>query len=420
MTNQPFALGIRICLTIALLFSTYAAIRQGIGAYYFRRGRPEDVQNAIRLDPQDPEYPDASASLIHFYSDGPQADVILQLYETSVRLSPYDARYRVDLGSAYDWAGRPNDALNAFTRALELFPNSPDLYWKFANFQIRQGRILEGLHALRKVLLDGTIPDKQVFVLAARATRDGQAILNEMLPPRAPMLIDYLNYQLEAGRIDAAKQTWGRLVELHQPFAVRQAFPYLDALIERRDLDALATAWGVLCQRFPSEIQPRMTEGNLITNGTFQSGILNGGLDWRITPVEGVNVSFAPQLPEGHPSLRIEFDGTRNFDYAAILQIVPVKPSRKYLFSARFRLDGITTDSGPRFEIFDLDDTSRLFVSTENLVGTTAESEQRLEFSTKPETKLLIVRIARPPSRKFGNKISGVAWIDNVRLSSEN
>jgi hypothetical protein len=56
-------------------------------------------------------------------------------------------------------------------------------------------------------------------------------------------------------------------------------------------------------------------------------------------------------------------------------------------------------------------------VSTGNLVGTSAWSEQKAEFKTKADTRLLLIRLARPLSSKFDNHIAGTVWIDGVSLS---
>jgi hypothetical protein len=417
--KEEIAFGTRSLLVVALFFCAYLATRQGIAAYHFRRGLPNDLRDAIRFDPQNPEYPDALASVTHLYSDSANADLIVGLYKTSTRLSPHNSEYWSDLASGYEWAGQETDALDALERAIELFPNSPELNWKLANFYIRQGRLIPALGGLRAVLMSGEIPDKQVFFLATRAASDDRTILNEMIPPQAPLLIDYIDYQSEAGNVAAAEHAWNRLLELHLPFQLQQALPYLEVLIERRDSDGVARTWSDLRERFPSELGPRITEGNLITNGSFQSDFLNAGLDWRVTPTDGVTVTINKELGGSH-SLQIEFDGSRNVDYSGVLQIVPVKPSTKYVFSAIVRTQQITTDSGPRFEIFDPDDTSRLFASGNGLVGSTVDSRQEVRFSTSAQTRFVVVRIARPPSERFANKISGTAWFGDVRLFPEN
>ncbi len=412
-------LAARACLLVVLVFSIYFAARQGVAAWSFRKSLPPDIEAAARWDAGNPQYPSALATLMRFYADNPNPDPIVRLCETAVRLSPNDAHYWADLGAAYDWAGRPNDALQAFERARDLFPNSPDINWSLANFYIRAGRPNDGLRMLQKVLSEGGIDEQQVFSLATHAAPDSDVVLNEVLPARAPFLIDYLNFQSTAGNIAAAKIVWARLLESRQPFELHQALPYFDALIHHRDLDAASQEWAELGNRFPGQIRERTSEGNLVTNGDFAFEILNGGFDWRVNPVQGATVSIQQADSGGAGSLQIEFDGSRNLKYEDVLQLVPVQPRTRYQFSAQIRRRGITTDSGPRFQVFDIEDMAKVFAATENLVGTFDWSTETLNFQTSPGTRLLVVRLARPPSSKFDNKIAGAVWIRRVSLVQE-
>ena len=391
--------------------------RQAIGAWYFRKHSPQDIQTAIEWDPGNPEYYDALATLTHLYSSANPADVV-RLSEKAAQLSPYNAGYWADLGAAYEWAGRNNDALRAITRARALFPNSPEVNWKAANFYVRTRRTSEALAALQKVLLEDGTKERQVFVLAVNATNDNQEILDQMLPSRASVILDYLNFQIEAGRMEAADQTWATLVESKLPFDLARSYPYLDALIQRRDVDRLTAAWAALCTRFPQEVCARESSPNLITNGDFAFAPLNGGLDWRVIQVQGAAVSEDASVGvTGSKSLRIDFDGKKNLEYGHVLQYVPVTSNTIYTFSAYVRAQGITTDSGPRFQVLDAYDPSKLFVSTENVTGTSDWSAHQLEFKTRPDTHLLIVKLARPASHKFDNQLAGTIWIARVTLS---
>ena len=395
----------------------YLVTRRAIGAWYFRKKMPQDIQTAIKWDPGNPEYYDDLAMLTHLYSSGGNPAEVVGLSEKATQLSPYNAFYWADLGAAYEWAGRKNDALVAFTRARALFPNSPEINWKAANFYVRMRRTSDALAALRQVLLEDSAKERQVFVLATNATEDNQEILAEMLPQRAPVILDYLNFLIETGRMEAADQTWTMLLESKLPFELSQSFPYLDALIQHREVDHLTEAWAVLCIRFPQEVCARESKPNLITNGDFAFPLLNGGLDWRVLSVEGVAVSEDPSVGvSGSKSLRIDFNGMQNLDYTHVLQYVPVTSNTAYTFSAYMRTQGITTDSGPRFEVLDAYDPSKLFLSTENVTGTSDWAAHQIEFRTSTDTHMLIVKVARPISHKFDNRLAGTVWIARVTL----
>lgn len=409
-------LPIRICLLLSLILCIYQAGRRGIGDWYFRQSSPASIQAAIQWDGDNAQYYDALGTLTHFYATTPDLDESVRLFESSTRLSPYDAHYWSDLGAAYDWAGQTSDAASAFRRALHLFPHSPEINWRFANFAFRSRRIPEALRALQVVLAGNNPPHREVFRLGTNATHDDRAIL-EVLPPQASVFFDYLNFEMEAGNVPAAEQAWRRLLQLKLPFDLRQAFPYLDALIQHREPNRLAAAWSSLAERFPEQIGPLVTKPNLVANGSFERDLLNGGMDWRVVPVEGAIARLDSHGAfEGSRALRVEFNGKRNLDYGHVLQYVAVQPNTRYRFSGAMRVGGITTDSGPRFQVFDAFDVQDLFLSTENAVGTSDWSTQRLEFKTKADTRLLIVRLARPPGEKLDNQIGGTVWIDQVSL----
>ena len=374
---------------------------------------------AMKWDPANPEYYDALGTLMHLYADRANSDEMVRLYQNAARLSPHDAQFWADLGAAYDWAGRSKDALDAFQRAQHLFPNSPEINWRLANFYVRAGRIPDALRTLRMVLQEDGTAGRKIFTLVSNATRDRQALL-EMLPPQAPVFFEYINFRIEKGDIAGAEEAWTRLLQLNLPFDLRAAFPYLDALIQSKEVVRLSEIWSDLAQRFPTQI-PRIVSGsNLVTNGSFESDILNGGLDWRVLPTEGVVVSLdSVGAFEGARALRVKFDGSRNVIYGHVFQYLPVQPKTRYRFSGHMRVQGITTDSGPRFQVCDAYNRTKLFVSTENLVGTSGWSEQHAEFTTLADTRLLLVRVVRPVSTKLDNQIAGTVWIDDVRLNSE-
>jgi len=78
----------------------------------------------------------------------------------------------------------------------------------------------------------------------------------------------------------------------------------------------------------------------------------------------------------------------------------------------------ITTDSGLGLQVCDAYNLGNIFVSSENLVGTSGWSEQHAEFTTFADTRLLLVRVIRPASNKLDNQIAGAVWIDDIRLIS--
>lgn len=413
-------LAIRLALSLGLLYCIYLVSSRAIALWYFRyRPVPEGIRKAIQWDPANPEY---HATLGRFYERSlDQGDIreAIRFYEKAVELSPQRAQYWADLGDIYELAGRGEEAQRALERARELFPNSPRINWRLGNFYIRAGRVEPALAAFQKSVRGDPELRLPAFDLAWRAGADPALILEKMVPADAGIYFQYLNYLVQTDRLDEAGRVWARLLALELPFEPQAAFPYVDGLLRQRRVEELVAVWAALTERNPMQIRQRAYDPNLITNGDFESDILNGGLDWRVTPLEGVVVSIdSLTFFDGTRSLRIIFDGKHNLDYGYVVHYLPVKPNALYRFLGYMRAQGITTDSGPRFQLMDAYDPSRLFLETENVVGTSSWLPQQLEFQTGPETRLLLLRVARPPSRKFDNQITGTVWVDRVSLNS--
>jgi hypothetical protein len=408
----------RLLLFVFVLILIVATARQGVASYYFRQNLPDALQKAMTWDPANPVYPAALANLVHLYGQSPDPDEVIRLYQTAVRLSPFDAGYTADLAQANDWAGRTEIALPLFQRAQQLFPNSPEINWKLANFYIRSGITSDALPALKKILSSNVIEENQIFSLTDRAGISSETVIDKLLPSNIPAYFAYLNFETQHGNFSAAQETWNRLLTFNSPFEPKEALPFLDTLIRSHELDSASQVWSSLVSRFPDRIPSPASANNLITNGNLQADILDGAFDWRVFPVSGVAVAQdSTGSSVGTRSLRIEFDGTQNLYYGSVLQFVPAQARTKYTFSAFTRSQALTTEAGVGVQISDGYDPNKILGSTDPLIGTTPWSEQSFSFETPPETRLLIVRIVRSPSQKFDNKIAGAFWLSRVSLT---
>jgi tetratricopeptide (TPR) repeat protein len=418
MQSRYAIVTLRYLLLALMSLLMMSAARNGIAAYYFRQNLPAALQKAMVWEPSDPVYPAALANLLHLYGQSPDPNQVIHLYQIAVRLSSFDAGYLADLAQANDWAGRTELSLPLFQRAQQLFPNSPDINWKLANFYIRSGNTEDALLALKKVFSSNIIDKNQIFALSDRAGIDSVTVVDKLLPRDIPSFFAYLNFEAQHNNFSAAQETWNRLLSFGAPFEPKEAFPFLDALIKAHELDSASRVWSSLISRFPDRIPSPASSNNLITNGNLQSDILNGGFDWHVFPASGVAVSQDSTGPSADArSLRVEFDGAQNLYYGSVLQFVPAQPPTKYKFSAFTRSQAITTDAGVGVQISDAYDPTKILGSTEPLIGTTAWSEQSFSFETPPETRLLIVRVVRLPSQKFDNKIAGAFWLSRVSLT---
>lgn len=113
--------------------------------------------------------------------------------------------------------------------------------------------------------------------------------------------------------------------------------------------------------------------------------------------------------------MRIRFQGEGNVDYGHVSQTAVVEPG-VYRFEAQLRTEGLTTDEGVAFRIFDPESRARLDVWTESFTESRDWTRVEKTLRVVPGTRLVEVRVARKPSWKFDNKIQGTAWVDAVSL----
>jgi len=337
-------------------------------------------------------------------------------YQRAVQDEPRSANYWMDLAGAYEAAGDQARASDAFTRAKAVYPASAVVAFNYGNFLLRQGKPEQGFRELRKAVST----DPQLLPLAIsrswRASGDVNQILAELLPPNMEAYSEAVDFFASSGHADEAMIVWKRLVGLPQRLDLSRAFPFLDQLLHDDRGDDASVVWqeALAAAGLPHDAP---ANGSLIRNGDFAKDFSNGGLDWRWVDVLGAYFGF-DTAPSGGGSraVRLDFSGGSNIDLRAPAQFVPVEPGRLYHFRALMRTDGITTESGIEFFIFDPNHADGVRVATENFTGTHDWTPVAAEVSTSPKTHVLVIELTRRTSRLFENKLGGTVWIADVTL----
>jgi len=217
------------------------------------------------------------------------------------------------------------------------------------------------------------------------------------------------------------------------PLSLADVNPYLDHLIQSGRQREAVTVWSDL-ERFGVVAMPdhapredtgspahTAAESQLVFNGGFERNPLNAGFDWRYNPEPFVSVSRSNVAHGGADSLRIEFTGDRNQDYEPVFEIVPVEPGGSYALSAFVRSQSITSDTGPRLRVRDVECSSApcLDVSSADVTSTTPWHATTLDFSAGSRTRFVQLSIWRPRSRGYPAEISGAFWVDDVSIVAQ-
>jgi tetratricopeptide (TPR) repeat protein len=398
-------------VSMSLLTGYLWFVGREFGAALFAN-RPDlaSLQRAVRWQPGNADY------LYHlgryFFLVERSPEEAANSYRRAVALNPYDAHYWFGLAAAYQWLGNTDQQRQALEHALAADSSTPDLAWEAANFYLVQGESEKALHQFRVVMETEANMIPPSVALCWRIKPDVDALLRDAVPATPVAYANFLDFLVAKKETAAAARVWTRLVQLQQPVSQGLAFLYIRYLIAQRDVDQARLVWqqGATLSGL-SAYQP--SPENLVINGDFSLNVLNGGFDWQYHQSKEVALALDPtQSHNGHRSLLITFDA-RTVDDAGIGQLIPVKPSTTYEFSAFFKADDIQGAGGPRFYLQDLYNETTYFTSDE-LKNADFWKEVTGSFTTAADTRLLLLHIRRDPP---GMPIRGKLWIDAVRLS---
>lgn len=338
-------------------------------------------------------------------------------YRRALRENPLSAHYWMDLASAYEASGDDAGARDAFQHAEAVYPDSAEVAFYFGNFLLRQQRYDSAFSELRRAVQKNSALLPLAISRAWQATNDADQITDQLLPPTVDSYFQAIDYFAAIHQCDAALAVWNRLAALKNAVPLPRTFPLFDELIsENRSADA---------RRLWLEVVPHTDASNgsadeksLVWNGDFGQDFTGGGLGWRWEKLSGVYSSFEAAPPQGGArSLRLDFNGGSNVNLTGPYQYVAVTPGKDYHFHALMRTDAITTESGLRFSISDPNHAGTVSVSTDNLTGTHDWTPVDADFKGGPETNFVVIRLVRPPSLLFDNKLSGTVWIADVSLT---
>jgi tetratricopeptide (TPR) repeat protein len=352
------------------------------------------------------------------WSDDPSGPrLAVDAFRRALQRDTHEPRRWADLGDAFLDTGDIPRARYCFQRAVARAPHRPPLLLRAANFYYQVGDIEPALRLDAAILAAVPDYDPVVFSHYSRLVPDFSTVLRLGLPENRRAAQSFLRYLLSSDTdtgVEHARQLW-------QWLAARRfndtplAAAYVQFLLNRGRPEEAARAW--LAQLGPAAESYRRS--NYIFNGDFENEPSGAPLDWRISPVAGVEAGADNTVARsGRASLRIAFPGAENYAYSAIGQYAVVKPG-PWSFTAWVRTGNITTDEGIRFRLYDPEQPRRLDILTAPSLATRDWTPIETQIRVPPGTRILHIQIVRLPSRKIDNKIKGTAWIDSVTLAEK-
>ncbi|MCC7496892.1 MAG: hypothetical protein IT160_04890 [Bryobacterales bacterium] len=325
-----------------------------------------------------------------------------------------------DAGSPYRWcdygeallaAGDRAGAEKAMRRGIRLGPYVGPVLMRGVNFAYRTNDAAGALEYGRRLLAITPAYDDAVFTVWERMELAAGTVLKGGIPGRRAAEA-YLRRQTGAGAVNGARAAWAWIRD-QKLAGDGLADEYCGFLLRAGEVEEAAGAWADWVRGREADYPA----GNAVFNGGFERESAGTVFDWRLDAVEGARAERDGEVAaEGRFSLRVTFDGTRNVAYRHVTQRVAVTPGT-WWFEARVRTEGITTEEGVGFRIFDAEAPGRVDVHTEGMTGTHEWTVVRARIEAPAGTRVLEVDLVRKASWKFDNKVGGRVWVDGVRVN---
>ena len=304
---------------------------------------------------------------------------------------------------ALEREGKIPQASAVFDRAILLGPNMPPVLMRAANFSFAHGRRPQAWSLSRRILDRTSAFDQILFSYLNAGDASTLEFLGTAIPATPRAARAWLSWLRVGGSDQAVIQTWGWMKQnglCDRPSAVEAAW----TLWERHSFPAAQQVWiDWLGPKAGDYRHPQQ-----LANWQFQSEPQGGPFDWSLDAPDPVVVSR-------NNGLEIRFQGTENVVLNHIRQTAVLRPGR-YRFSAEVQSDGLTTDQGLFFHIFDPIHAGILEVKTPQVRGTVRRSQITAEISVSPATQAVMVELERQASERFDNKINGTLHIYQVSL----
>jgi Carbohydrate binding domain len=381
-----------------------------IGSLFGERAELASLQRAVSFDPWNADYRNYLGRYYSLAARDPGAAI--QPFRAAVQLDPHAARYWFDLASAYQVLGDVPNQTEALEHAIHADPTTPDVAWEAANFYLVQGDEEKALREFRVVLQNEPTLADPAIQFCWRINPDVDVLLRDVVPPRSEAYLAFLSLLMRKQETAGTAKVWAAMMATPQPFELRYVNEYLQYLLNHKDVEQARLVWQQAAPRFG--LSAYIPSGrNLIVNGDFSLDVLNGGFDWQYDKQPSVTLTLDPSdFHGGHRSLLITFDGPGVTD-AGIRQFIAVQPDTSYDFSAYYKNGEIEGAGAPHFTIQDVY-TREVLYDSDELKEAGFWKSATGEFTTGPDTKLVILHVRRLPE---GSPIRGKLWVDDFRLT---
>lgn len=403
----------------ALVFAWFA-VRWQIGNMFAELTSPNEPNAkeisrvAVDLAPSDPLANWLAASLEKDIYTPEKIDASVRLFEDVVRMSPYDFRWWIELGRAFEQADQPERAEKAFLRATELAPSYTYPRWQLGNFYLRQNRSDEAFDELRKATQNNLTYRDQVFSLAWEYFDQDPAKVESLVSDDPDVRMSLALFYAARARAADSLRIWNTLSDEQKANHPEYSRIILQGLYDRRFVrQALAFAR-------QGGIDPD-AEPESITNAGFEKVIGNSDdtyFGWKIVRGEPkVDITSDSSVKHsGTRSLRLSFKGYSKPQFFNLSQIVVVEAGRRYRLALWVRTEGLKSGGPPVIEVGNVVDNKLIAASAPLPTGTNDWQQVFVDFTAPTESEGVSIWTSRAYCGEMC-PITGIVWYDDLSLT---
>ncbi|MFN7946773.1 MAG: carbohydrate binding domain-containing protein [Blastocatellia bacterium] len=339
----------------------------------------------------------------------------IQELRAAAQINPEDYRIWLALSQALERSTESSlqaEAQRSLEQAVRLAPRHFEPHWTLGNFLLRAGKREPACAAFRAAVTSRPEAFPLIFDSLWEAWQgDLPALIHALdLPPaaRSQMAVALAHRR----QLTQALAVWQ---ESDQTQDISRLMT--STLLDGGFYSAAFEVW----RKTPGLSLPVLDNGSLLSNGGFDQEIALGSkapfLTWQINPYEGVNAVLDEQQPHsGRYSLRIGFGTKDSGEFEFARQNVPVSPATSYRVSFVVRSQELKSFSPPLIEVTDMAGAEKLGSAAPTESDIREWRESAIDFTTKPNTEAVAVRIFRRACPESPCPLTGRFWIDSVRL----
>lgn len=415
-------LRVRLALVAVVLFAlvfAWFAVRWQLGnmlAELTPPGNPEarEVSRiAMALAPADPLARWLAARTEKDIFTPEKIEASVRLSEDTVRRSPYDFRWWVELGRAYEQADRPAQAEAAFKRAVGLAPAYANPHWQLGNFYVRQDRSGEAIDELKKTLENNWTYRDQVFSIAWDYFNNDPAQLEQLAGDGPDVRAGLTLFYAARERPADALRVWNTLADAEKARHPTLARTVVTILLDRRHYR--------YAQEFSRQIGvDTAAQPETVTNGGFEKfldGTEENHFGWKL--LRGDNKldidSDGAVRHNGLRSLKVALKGYTRDRLSAVMQVVAVEPLAKYRLSFWIKTENLKSAGPPMLELINANDNKIIAASPAYATGSNDWQQIVIDFDAPENCEGVIIHTARS---FCGDPcpITGTLWYDDFEI----